>query len=464
MNKNLTLLGILCGVVIFLILNAIELPGFSYQAKMAFIIFVIAAFLWMSNAFPLAITGIIVLFLLPLTGAAPAATVYGYFGNSAVFFVLGAFILASPVMRSGLSTRVAISMMSRFGKGPRRLLLSIFILSSLLAFVISEHAVAAILFPIVAEIVNSIEEKKSRNFAFAAFMCMAWGAMTGGTATLLGGARAPLAIGILQETTGLKISFLQWTLWTIPIVLLMLTICFMITLFLLRNTTINIERARKTLISHKQQLGKVTLREINTLFVLTVTIILWVFFGTGWGLDTIALFGVALAFAMNITNWKEVEEDVKWGIFIMYGSAIALGTTLRDTGAANAMVDVIVNSGIQSPLMIFLLISLIALILTEMVSNAAAVAVLLPIGIALANQYGIDPRAITVAIATCAGLTYMLPVSTPAMAIVTGCHHVNPYRAMSWGVLLKLSSYIVFVGVALTYWPMIGINGYLTSS
>ncbi|MCF6775894.1 DASS family sodium-coupled anion symporter [Thiotrichales bacterium 19X7-9] len=460
MNKRMTLIGIIVSAVIFVILNSFELPGFSYQAKMSFIIFVIAAFLWMSNAFPLAITGIIVLFLLPLTQAAPASTVYGYFGNSAVFFVLGAFILASPVMRSGLSTRIAITMITRFGKGPRRLLLSIFTLSSLLAFVISEHAVAAILFPIVAEIVNAVEEKNSHNFAFAAFMCMAWGAMTGGTATLLGGARAPLAIGMLQETTNATISFLQWTLWTIPIVLIMLTVCFLITLFILRNTQISIEKARKTLISHKKKLGKVTQREINTLLVLSITIILWILFGTGWGLDTIALFGVILAFALNITNWNEVEEDVKWGIFVMYGSAIALGTTLRDTGAAHAMVNVIVNSGIQSPLIIFMLISLIALVLTELVSNAAAVAVLLPIGLALAGEYGIDPRAITVAIATCAGLTYMLPVSTPAMAIVTGCHHVNPHRAMSWGFILKLISYVVFISVALVYWPLVGINGY----
>lgn len=374
-NKYVTLISIIVSFAIFITLNAIDLPGFSHPAKMAFIIFIIAAFLWMTNSFPLAITGIIVLFLLPLTGAASASTVYGYFGNSAVFFVLGAFILASPVMRSGLSTRIAIAMIARFGKGPRRLLLSIFMLSSLLAFVISEHAVAAILFPIIAEIINAIKGRVDKNFAFAAFMCMAWGAMTGGTATLLGGARAPLAIGILQETTSLKISFLQWTLWTIPIVIIMLTICFLFTLFIVRKTTVDIEQARDTLIKHQKKLGKISKREINTLFVLSLTVVLWVFFGTGWGLDTIALFGVTLAFVLNITNWKEVEEDVKWGIFIMYGSAIALGTTLRDTGAAHAMVGYIVNSGITSPVLIFILLSLIALILTELVSNAASVAV-----------------------------------------------------------------------------------------
>lgn len=117
---------------------------------------------------------------------------------------------------------------------PNRLVLSIFSLSSILAFFISEHAVAAMFLPIVLEIITATEVGKNSHFAFAAYMAMAWGAIIGGTATLLGSARAPLALAILHDsfastpTTQTQISFLQWTAWAIPIVLTMLFLVYVL--------------------------------------------------------------------------------------------------------------------------------------------------------------------------------------------------------------------------------------------
>ncbi len=447
-----------CAVMIYIIVVNLPLPEFTAPGQHCLAVFAVAAFLWITNLFPIAVTGIIVLFLLPMSGSISPSTTYSYFGNSAVFFVLGAFILASPVMRSGLSTRIAITIISKFGKGPKRLLLSIFMLSSFLAFIISEHAVAAMLFPIIMEIVKAAEAPKNSKFAFAAFMAMAWGAMVGGTATLLGGARAPLAIGMLQADTDKTISFVEWTMWTLPAVLIILSICFCVLLFIIRGHVFNIDLAREKLLLHKGKLGKLSRRELYTILILVFTITLWIMYGNEWGLDWIALLGVILAFALRITSWREVEEDVKWGIFIMYGSAIALSAALRDTGAAHSIVQILLNAGIDSPLVIFIVLASTAIILTEIMSNAAAVAVLLPIGLALGAEYGIDPRAIAIGIATCAGLTFVLPVSTPAMALVTSCSYVNRKKAISWGIFLKIIAFAVFMGMVLIYWPMVGLS------
>ena len=91
-------------------------------------------------------------------------------------------------------------------------------------------------------------------------------------------------------------------------------------------------------------------------------------------------------------------------------------------------------------------------------SNAAAVAVLMPIALILAQQYHIDPRAISVLVATAAGLTFLLPVSTPAMAIITSTPFVPPFRAMRWGIALKLATVIIILWIAKVYWPMIGLS------
>ncbi|MDC0534261.1 DASS family sodium-coupled anion symporter [Francisellaceae bacterium] len=448
---------IICTISFFSI-SLLPLPGFTHQGQQALAVFSVAAILWVTNIFPIAITGIIVLFLLPVSGAISSSIAYSYFGNSSVFFILGAFILASPVMRSGLSTRIAIVIISKFGKSPRKLLCSIYVLSCLLAFVISEHAVAAMLFPIVLEIVKATGVSTNSRFALGAFLSMGWGAVIGGTATLLGGARAPLAIGMLQSNTGQEISFLQWTAWTLPIVFLTsiatLTIIFLLT----RKSKVSVDSAREQLLAYKKELGKFSQREIRTLFVLAVTITLWVIWGTSWGLDWIAFLGVIMAFMLKVTNWQEVEEDVKWGIFIMYGSAIALSTTLTFTGASHSLVNLIIHTGISSPLVIFIIIVLLAFVLTEVMSNAAAVAVLMPIGIALSTEYGIDPRAIAVAIATCAGLTFMLPVSTPAMAIITHSDYVPSKKVAMYGLLLKIIAFAIFMLVVTYYWPNAGLK------
>ena len=457
--------GIVMAIAIYLIVFYLPFGQFSADGKHAFSVFCVAAFLWITNVFPLAITGIIVLFLLPASSSITSYEIYSYFGNAAIFFVLGAFILASPVMRSGLSRRVAISIVSQFGSGPKRLVLSIFCLSSILAFFISEHAVAAMFLPIVLEIVTATKAAKNSHFAFAAYMAMAWGAVIGSTATLLGGARAPLALAILHDSFATptmqaynQISFLQWTAWAIPIVIAMLLFALCAVLIIAHKSKANIDHARFVMLEHKKEIGKISQREILTLSLLIFTIVLWIFYGTSWGLDWIALLGVILAFSLRITRWKEIEKDVPWGILIMYGSAIALSVSLQTTGAAHQIVLMIMDSGIHSPVFILILLIMLAAILTELMSNTAAVAVLLPIALALSVEYGIDPRVMTIAIATSAGLTFVLPVSTPAMSLVMNSPYVNIHRAMLWGLWLKLIGFIIIIAVILFFWPLVGIN------
>ena len=445
-------------IILYLIVSHLQMAGFSVAAQKTIAVFVVASFLWITNSLPIAVTGIVVLFLLPVSGALTAAKTYSYFGNPAVFFILGALILASPVMRSGLSTRIAISIMSRFGKGPTSILFSLFSLSALLSFIMSEHAVAAMLYPIVVEIVNATKVEKGSRFGFAAFVCLAWGSAIGGTATLLGGARAPLAIGILKSSTGLDISFVQWTAWVIPAVLCILGVTFAVIYFMSRHSSVSIDDTHAQLAKHYKKLGPVSAREVYTIAIVMLTILLWIFFGHDYGLDIVAFFGVILAFTFRIANWKEVEKDVQWSIIVMYGSAIALGAAMRDTGAAAALVNLTLKIGVGSPLLIFFLLCLLALILTEAMSNAASVAVLLPIGIALGQKYQIDPRAIGVAIATCAGLAFMLPVSTPAVAIISDNPYVQVSRLVKWGALIKLLCIPIFILLVIYYWPQFGLT------
>jgi len=450
--------GYLVAAVIYAAIVAFPLPGFEPEATRALGVFGVAVFLWGTNALPLPVTAILVLMLLPFSGAISAEDTYAYFGNRAVFFILGAFILSSPIVRSGLSTRIALAVVSRFGTNKSTLLGSILVLAALMSCFITAHAVAAMLFPIVLEVVRAARAKPGGNFSLAAFLALAWGVIIGSNTTLLGGARGPLAVGILQSTTGQSISFLEWMVWTSPLVVVLLPIAFLLLRQMARGETVSLESAHRFLMARNRKLGQVSQREVYTAAIVLLTVGLWVSVGDEWGLDGVALFGVSLAFATGVADWREVQEDVNWGIVLMYGSAIALSAALRETGAAAAFADGLLNVGIGSSLAIVAAIVFIALAMTEFMSNAAAVAVLMPVGLALAAQYGIDGRAMTLAVVIPAGLGFMLPVSTPALAIAVSSGYVRPSTVARWGIGLDLLAGLVFLALSKLYWPLVGLS------
>jgi len=436
----------------------LALPFLNSEVKPALAVFAVAAFLWGTNTLPLAVTGIVVLFLIPASGTLSPDRTYEFFGNRAVFFVLGAFILASPIMRSGLSTRLALSVVARFGRTQKSLIAAILLLAAAMSFVLSTHAVVAMLFPVVLEVVQAAGAKPGGRFGVAAFLALAWGSSIGGMGTLLGGARAPLALGLLQSTTGQSISFVEWTAWSLPVVLILLALAYGLILQIGQGTAVSLKVARRFLETRAKHLGPVSRREVLTALVTLLTILLWIFRGETWGLDTIAFFGVALSFILQVADWREGEEDVNWGIFVMYGSAIALSAMLRETGAATALAETLV-SWIHNPLLLFSALVLLVILLTEGMSNAAAVAVLMPIALALATQYGLDPRAITLGVTVPSGLAFMLPSSAPAIAIVVGSGYVPPFEAFHRGFWLKLGGFLLFLVMAQFYWPLVGLGG-----
>ncbi len=413
------------------------------------------AFLWATNALPVAVTGVVVLFLLSFGKGDAAATTYRSFGSEAVFFILGAFMLASPVMRSGLSKRIALWVMTHFGKTKRTLVGSIMVTAAGLSLFVSEHVVVAMLLPIVVEVLEATEARKGGRFAVGVLLALAWGAVIGGTGTLLGGARGALALGVLEKVTGGHISFAEWMAWNLPNVAVLLAIGGLLALLLVRGQQVPLAAARARLLADAEAMGPVSRREKLTGLILLGTVVLWIVAGESWGLDTVAFVGVLAAFFFQVASWREVEEDVNWGIFLMYASAIALGQVLVETGAASLLADWLMRPAGMATGATLAVVAVSAAGLTEAMSNTAAVAVLMPVALALAAKVGLDPRAATMAVATPAGLAFVLPASTPAIAMVAGTGYVSMKQVFGRGLLLKAVSIPVFLLVAWLWWPMV---------
>lgn len=440
---------------------AYQLPlpaGLTEAGYHSLVLFCVTIVLWVSGLLPIAVTALLSMVMLPLTGIMPAKQTYALFGNEAVFFILGAFILGAAMAGTGLSSRLARAMLVRFGSTPRRLAMTVFLLAAGLSFCMSEHAVAAMLFPVVAEISSSLGLKPGKSrYAKLLFMSIAWGCIIGGIATFLGGARAPLAAGMLREISGTDIGFFDWTMAAIMIVLPLLFIGFALLLYFFPPDLTSVEDGIRVLNRKRLEVGRISYDEVITALVMIATIGGWVFFGRQLGLAAIAIIGTAVLFAFRVVSWQKIEEYVNWGIILMYGGSIALASAMEKTGAALWLAGKGLTAFPMSPFVIVALISLVAILLTECISNAAVIAILMPIGLSLATGLGIDPRVMTLSIALPAGLAYCLPMGTPATAIAFGSGYLKSRDMIVPGVVVMGISWLLFLGSVWFIWPLLGL-------
>lgn len=445
------------GALAFILIARASPPaGLNDLAIRALAVFVLAVIYWITGVLPLMVTSLLVIVLLGLSGVMPARSAYALFGNEAVFFVMAAFMLAAAVSHRGLGRRVALLVFGRFGRTPQSLLLSVYLLSALMSFVIPEHAVAAMVFPIVLELATTMELQPGRSrYASALFLAMAWGVNIGGVATLLGGARGPLALGILNQATGRSISFFQWSVATMPLVILLLFIGFVVLrTFFPADVALFNPAALK---AEAAALGRLTFEEKAVAAILAVTLFGWLYGSSLWGFAGIGIIAVVALFVLNLLTWNEVEEYVNWGIILMYGGAIALGGALQKSGAAG-FIATITMAEIDSVLFVVAILTLASLLLGEALSHSAVVAALVPVALGLAGQFGMDPRSAMLAVTIPAGLTFILPLGTPANALAYSSGYLRRSDLVAPGLLMHLSAWIGLNIVAQFYWPLIGLN------
>ena len=433
--------------------------GLSTEGLRAMAAFAVCLVLWVTSVLPLMVTSILALVLLPTSRVLPAGKVYALFGNEAVFFILGVFILAACLMKSRLSTRLALATLHRFGHSPRTLLLAIYLLNAFMSFFMSEHAVAAMNFPIIMEIVAVLRLQQHRsNYAKALFLAMAWGTTIGGVATLLGGARAPLALGMAREAGGQGYTFLQWALANLPIVAILLVVGWVVIKVFFPIDVQSIREADELIAEKRLALGRMSYKEKSIAWVMLATLAGWIIGGEEFGLASVALAAVVVLFVFDLVQWRDVEPYVNWGILIMYGGAIVLGAVVNQSGAAVWMANQTIGRWAADATTAIMIISALSIVLTELMSNSAVVALLLPVVLGMCTALGLEPRVMALVVAVPAGLGFTLPIGTPSNAIAYSSGFLSVRDMMVPGAILAFASWAAFNVVARFVWPLLGIG------
>ncbi len=433
--------------------------GLTTAAQRVLGVFVLCVSLWVTGLIPLQITSMLAIILLPLLQVMSSAEAFALFGNQAVFFILGAFILSAALIDCGLSTRLTCLALDRCSGSAVKLRDSILFIGAFASFWMSEHAVAAMLFPIVLNIVKALGLKPmGSRFGQSFFFALAWGCIIGGIATYLGGARNPLAAGILFSERGIDISFMRLLSASLPMVIIIMTCAWLVLRRCFPEEPVDIQAAHTQLKKELAGIGPLSTRELRIGIISLLTILAWIFGFRSIGLANIALLSVAALFILRLVRWADIESNVNWGIILMYGGAIALGSSLHTTGASIWLIDQTIGHLDLTPFQLILILGILSLALTEFISNAAVVSVLMPVGLGLANATGLSPEAVTLAIALPSGLSYVLPMGTPATAIAYSAGYIERGRFIRFGFIMNALSLGAFILVAWLYWPLLGLK------
>ena len=307
-------------------------------------------------------------------------------------------------------------------------------------------------------------------FGTALMLMISYAAGVGGLLTPIGTPPNLIGIAFIEDETGVSISFFEWVLTALPIVVLMFIALCTILILLNRPEVRRISGAVEYIAEERSKLGPFSKGERNTLIAFAVAVSLWVLPGvialifgdesTAYTLiysrldeGTVAIIGAALLFTLPIDwserrftmNWNEAAR-IDWGTIILFGCGIALGTLLSDTGLAETIGTGIADLfGFTSLLAVSAVSALIAIIISETTSNTASATIVVPIVIPIAAAAGLDPLVPALAAVFGASFGFMMPVSTPQNAVVYGSGMIPITKMVRSGAVFDVIGLILIV-------------------
>lgn len=434
-------------------------PGLSTGGQRALGILGFVTILWATEAFPLGLTALFGAMLLPVLGIVKPAESFIGFGSTALFFLVGAISFGIAMQKTNLHKRVAVNFLRRFGNSSTSIILSVCLMGGFMSMTMPEHAVAALLLPVMMGVVEAGNIGQRENFGIAIFLALTYATSVGSIGTLLGGARNVLALGIFEKFSGgVALSFLNWAIAGVPIAIVLMLVTFFVLKLVYPWKEVNTRKIRSEMEEEMTEIGPISNAEKKAAIIFAVAFILWVTVGTSVGLATVAVGGLILLVITRTLTWRDIEQNMPWGILFLYGGALTLSHALTKTGSVNFLATKILGVLGQNLLAVMIILLLIVILISNLMSNSAATAVILPIALGvIITKLGLPGELPTYLIAMGSAMAFMLPIATPSAAIAYSSGYIKIRDLMKAGALMSLVSIIVFLTFGLGWWKLIGV-------
>ena len=445
MTSNLKITILVVNLAIFFSILCFSPLSLSLAKGLA--IFVFIAVLWVTEVFHVSITALLVPVLAVLLGVFDVSEALVQFANPIIFLFIGGFGLAAAMHKHKIDQLMA-SKLLRLANG--HMLWSSFLIFGLTAFLsmwISNTATVAMMMPLVLGLLSRLDLNTHKSTYLYFLLGTAYAGSIGGMGTIIGS--PPNAIA----ADAINIGFVEWMRFGVPMVMLSLPVMVLVLYVWLRPQISGRVEAVQTDY-------EVTEGSRNVALIFCCTVLCWGFskplsqaLGVVGNFDALVAIGAVIALAgARVVSWSEISDSTDWGVLILFGGGITLSSILTFTGTSMFLADGFMSLVHGAPFVLFLLLTVAFVVfLTELASNTASAALLIPIFMSIVVSMELSPSTMGVMIALSASCAFMLPVATPPNAIVYGTGYVPQKAMINVGFVLNVVLIILIASLATVF-------------
>ena len=445
--------------------------GLTREGQIVLTMSLVATILFITEPVPLPTVALMIVVAQVVLLGVESTKVAKSLMTDSVLFIMGSLMLAVAVVKQKLDTRIAWAIVRITGTRTINIAFGISFVSGLLASFIGEHTVAAMMLPVGITLITltSKDPKKVRNLAAVLLFSISYGCSVAGIGTPSGGARNAIMIGYWQEffhdpndpeTFKYVIDYAKWMAYAYPIFLLQLPFVTLILFTAFRPEYKKLDRAVARLRSRVLEQGPLKPADWVAIILFFAILYGWIFLSGEYGMGTIAVAGAAAFLIAALVNWEDINSGVNWGVVLLYAAAISLGVQMKNTGAAawvaNQFLSLLDPIGMGHGVGLWAAVSALTTAVTNTMSNGAAVAVLGPIVLKLAQAAGESPIVIGFITAISSAFAYLTVVGTPACTIVYASGYLKTTDFLKVGWRMVIMSTILLLLAAYFYWPLLG--------
>ena len=416
----------------------------------------VAAFLFVTELIPLAVTAMAACTALGILGVLPAKQVYAGLSNSTVVLFGGMFVIGAAMFKTGLAETIGLAVVRKAGTKEVPLMGAIMLVTIILSSVSSNTGTVACLMPVVIGIAQAANIPASKEL-----MPLAVAANVGGTITMIGTPPNVIVTGALSAAGLPSFGFFEFALIGVPLSVIVLA--YMLTI---GRKTIPAKSAgamdEEAVKAAKEEAGasdddapkSKTKMWISGLILVGVVVCMALNLKTV-PLQTAAVTGAILCVITGCLKEKEAYAGIDWVTIFLFAGMLSVATAMDKTGAGKLIADTVVSmmGDHPNPIVLCAVLYLISNVLTQFMSNTASAALLAPIGISIAQSIGADPKPVLMAIGIAASMAYATPMATPPNTLVLGPGGFSFNDYVKVGVPLCIITFIVSVIIIPIFWP-----------
>jgi sodium-dependent dicarboxylate transporter 2/3/5 len=431
--------------------------GLSLSGYRILIIVFIAISLIISEAIPLPGIAFIIIILEVYFGIGDANSIAKSFMNDAVFFIMGSLMLAVAIVRQGWDKRIALGIIWLTGNKTHWVAFGFAAISAILASFVGEHTVAAIMLPIALTLIKFTSKDRKKVIRLSAYLLfsIAYGSLIGSVGTPSGGGRNVILLHYWQEFGMSEISYLKWMKFAYPIIFIQIPILSWVLWKTFPPEYSKLDTGVRRLKVQVTKSDTITPQKILALIIFFMVFLGWVLFSESVGLGIIALTGVVLYLITGLVSWDDLNKHVNWGVVLLFGATISMGSQINHTGAAAWLANNVIELGGELmssfPILTDSIVVLLTTLLANVLSSSATVAVLGPITLNLPG----DSIHIGLIMAMSSAFGYFTAVAAPACTIIYASGMVRAKDFLKVGWKIGLISIILLIVYANTYWTII---------